>query len=225
MESNIISSEQLDAHMQDHRREPMKTILSLFDATGNWSAPYRKAGYRVIQRDLQLGHDIFADTIPEVLLMLSEGEEVHGVMAACPCDDFAVSGARWWERKNGEPAKYDSRSVEFSDRVDMYVGMVLATLAIVEWLRPQWWVIENPVGRLERLVPEVGPCRMYFQPCDYGDPYTKKTGLWGNFNPPRPTQPVLPLYGSMIHNMGSHQKKERSITPPGFARAFFNANP
>ena len=42
----------------------MKTILSLFDASGNWSAPYRRAGYRVIQRDIQLGQDIFEDTIP-----------------------------------------------------------------------------------------------------------------------------------------------------------------
>jgi len=77
--------------------------------------------------------------------------------------------------------------------------MALAALAFVEFLRPKWWVIENPVGRLEKLVPEVGPCKMYFNPCDYGDPYTKKTGLRRNFTPPKPKQQVLPLYGSMMH--------------------------
>ena len=33
----------------------MKTILSLFDYTGNWSEPYRQAGYNVIQQDLKHG--------------------------------------------------------------------------------------------------------------------------------------------------------------------------
>jgi len=203
----------------------VKTILSIFDASGNWSAPYRRAGYRVIQRDIQLGQDIFEDTIPEVIRMMVDGEKVHGILAAVPCTDFAGSGARWWAGKDGKPAEYQGKHVAFNDTVDMSVGMALAALAFVEFLRPKWWVIENPVGRLEKLVPEVGPCKMYFNPCDFGDPYTKKTGLWGHFNPPRSTQPVLPLYGSMMHRMGSHQKKQRSITPPGFAQAFFQANP
>ena len=90
---------------------------------------------------------------------------------------------------------------------------------------------ENPVGRLPRLVPELGKPRMYFNPCDYGDPYTKKTGLWGDFNTNLPKNPVEPervcKQGSWVQKLGgkSERTKElRSMTPPGFAQAFFEAN-
>lgn len=67
---------------------------------------------------------------------------------------------------------------------------------------------------------------MTFDPCDYGDPYTKKTLLWGNFNRPA-KQPVEPTMGSLIIKLSPSpdRARMRSATPPGFARAFFEANP
>jgi hypothetical protein len=71
---------------------------------------------------------------------------------------------------------------------------------------------------------------MYFDPCDYGDPYTKKTCLWGSFNRPKQNR-VEPQrvcsQGSWLMKLGgsSERTKElRSVTPPGFAQAFFEAN-
>jgi len=68
---------------------------------------------------------------------------------------------------------------------------------------------------------------MTFNPCDYGDPYTKRTHLWGEFQPPAEA-PVEPAEGSRLwRNYGGKSertKRERSITPPGFAQAFFKAN-
>lgn len=203
----------------------MKTILSLFDHSGNWSEPYRKAGYRVIQQDLKLGQDIFADTMTDAFWAMHDGLKVHGILAAVPCTDFASSGARWWKEKDNAPAPYEGGPIEFENRQDFFVGMVLATLAIVEWLNPTWWVIENPVGRIQKLVPELGPPILKFDPCDYGDPYTKRTYLYGNFNPNLPKTPALPLYGSMMHKMSSRWQEQRSITPKGFSEAFFKANP
>ena len=75
---------------------------------------------------------------------------------------------------------------------------------------------------------------MYFQPCDYGDPYTKKTGLWGNFTPPLPlflgeARNVFPALGNTpIMKLGGKSvktKNARSKTPEGFAQAFFDVNP
>lgn len=72
---------------------------------------------------------------------------------------------------------------------------------------------------------------MYFHPWEYGDAYTKKTALWGEFNEPVRT-PVEPIracaQGSWVQKLGgkSERTKElRSATPMGFARAFFLANP
>jgi len=69
---------------------------------------------------------------------------------------------------------------------------------------------------------------MYFDPCDFGDPYTKKTALYGNFNTHLKRTPVKPVEGSKMHRLygGKSEKTKaaRSITPEGFARAFFEAN-
>jgi len=68
---------------------------------------------------------------------------------------------------------------------------------------------------------------------DYGDPYTKKTGLWGRFTPPLPLfiggdWRVEPVEGSKMLRYGGNSertKEQRSETPEGFAQAFFMANP
>ncbi len=73
----------------------MLTVLSLCDYTGNWSRPYREAGYDVRQVDLQHGDDVrLFEALPY---------PVRGVLAAPPCTDFAGSGARWWEGKGQKP--------------------------------------------------------------------------------------------------------------------------
>jgi hypothetical protein len=88
--------------------------------------------------------------------------------------------------------------------------------------QPKFWALENPVGRLKDYL---GKPAMYFHPYEYGDPYTKKTCLWGNFNMPEKNV-VMPVEGSKLHRLppSPDRKKIRSITPPGFARAFFEAN-
>jgi hypothetical protein len=176
----------------------MKTILSLFDYTGQWSKPYKDAGYNVIRQDIKLGQDIFKDTIPAAIADSVEGNPIYGVLAAVPCDDFAGSGARWWKIKETMPAEYEG-PVQFDNRVEMYVFMVLAVLFIVELLNPFFWSLENPVGRIHKLIPELGKPLMYFNPCDFGEPYTKKTALYGKFNTNLKPNPVFPLYGSMMH--------------------------
>ena len=204
--------------------EGKKTILSLFDLSGNWSEPYRRAGYNVIQQDLKLGHDIFSDTLPRFICDAVDGMKVHGILAAVPCTDFAGSGARWWAEKQNKPANYDG-PVQFDSQIEMSIGMALATLVLVEMLQPAWWCIENPVGRISKLVPEIGRPRMVFHPWHFGDPYTKRTCLYGQFNTGLPKSPVLPLLGSLTHRMWSTDKEQRSVTPKGFSQAFFLANP
>jgi len=101
--------------------------------------------------------------------------------------------------------------------------VVDACLRIVVVAKPKFWALENPVGRLTRYL---GPPKMYFHPYEFGDPWTKKTCLWGEFNEPK-KNPVEPVEGSKIHLMPPSENRSelRSITPPGFAKAFFEANP
>lgn len=210
-------------------RNQDKTIISLFDKSGVWSKPYRDAGYNVIQVDIQDGIDIFEfmnDVMQQVREGLEEGVKVtvYGILAAPPCTDFAVSGAWKWAEKENQPADYDNKhTFEFRNTIEHSIFMVLATLEIIAQLEPEgFYSIENPVGRLNQLVPEVGD-PWYFQPSDFGDPYTKKTGLYGKFNKPIKT-PVLPLFGSVVTTKSKNFLGDRSQTPKGFAEAFFKAN-
>jgi hypothetical protein len=114
---------------------------------------------------------------------------IDGIIAAVSCTDFAVSGARWFAEKD---AKGDTaQSVE----------LVWQTLRIIDICMPDFWCIENPISRIHTFVPEVGKPKMYFNPCDFGEPYTKKTALYGQFNTSLQITPVLPLEGSKMHRL------------------------
>lgn len=180
----------------------MLTVLSLCDRTGTWSAPYRNAGYDVRQIDIANGDDVrLFEALPY---------PVRGVLAAPPCTHLASSGARWWGEK-GEQALLEAMAV------------VDACIRIVTVHRPIWWVLENPIGRLRNYL---GEPVMSFDPSDYGDPYTKRTLLWGHFAAPM-KMPVFAAEGSKMHRLSPSPERAalRSITPSGFAKAFYEANP
>jgi len=138
---------------------------------------------------------------------------VYGVLAAPPCTHLCSSGARWWKEK-GQEALLEGLSI-----VDACMRIILLC-KLQGGLK--FWCLENPVGR---LVHYLGKPKMYFHPYEFGDPWTKKTALWGEFNIPR-KNPVKPVDKHRIHYMppSPERSKLRSITPPGFARAFFEAN-
>ena len=177
-----------------------RIILDLCGGTGAWSRPYADAGY-----------DVRLVTLPDAdVRMMEFPGGVHGILVGPPCTHLAASGARWWQAK-GPSVLLEALSV-----ADACCRLVLMC-------KPKWWAMENPVGRLRRFY---GPPTMMFNPCDYGDPWTKRTCLWGEFAAPT-TSPVAPTEGSKMHRLppSPDRARLRSITPPGFARAFFEANP
>ena len=193
----------------------MKTILSLFDYSGAWSKPYRAAGYNVIQVDIKLGIDILTWDY-------HSPTDVYGILIAVPCTDFASSGARWFVEKDAD------------GRTGQSILLVKKSLEIVNYFNPVFWALENPVGRIARLVPELGKAALIFNPCDFGDNWTKRTCLWGKFNQPvkRPVEPVYHYSNGkrsswLWANLGGKSEKTkelRSITPSSFAQAFYEAN-
>jgi hypothetical protein len=190
------------------QRTLTKTILSLCDYSGTWSQPYLDAGYEVIRIDLQHGQDV---------RLLDFPGHVHGILAAPPCRVFCRPGARLWESW-GEAELCQGLSI------------VDACLRFVALCRPKWWALENPPGRLHRWL---GEPALSFHPWEYGDPWTKHTYLWGRFAVPqrRPVTPedypehLPPGRRDRTSRMSSSARNERAETPPGFARAFFEANP
>jgi hypothetical protein len=187
-----------------------KTVISLFDASGEWSKPWAEAGFKVVTYDLQTGDDI-RNFSASSLLEEHGNDNVWAVLAAPPCTDFASSGAQYWKSKDED------------GRTKISNELVQQVIKTVELLRPAVWAMENPVGRMAKLN-QLPPAQLIFQPILYGNPYTKKTLLWGNFNNKLPQAPVEPTEGSKIIKITGENKYERSLTPDGFAYSFFVAN-
>ncbi|KKM80728.1 hypothetical protein LCGC14_1336860 [marine sediment metagenome] len=201
-----------------------RIILDLCGGSGSWSRPYSAAGYdvRIIDPRVLSAGDVRLITRPRL------PRRVHGVLAAPPCDHLSSAGASQWREKG-------------VSRLLVALGICDACLRIIWLTQPSWWALENPVGRLRSYY---GDPTLIFDPYHYGDPYRKKTLLWGNFTIPKRNR-VEPLKSpsdsgwrgkdtldywlqtqtkeGLISKQERSQK--RSLTPPGFAKAFFEANP
>lgn len=183
-----------------------KIILDVCGGTGSWSYPYAiDPAYDVRILDLKYG------PAGDVVLFKKPSYPVHGILAAPDCTHFSSSGAQYWKEKD-----QDGRTREA-------VNVAAACIRLVYACRPVWWCLENPVGRLKDWI---GEPDFKFHPWEYGDPYPKKTCLWGNFTIPKKS-PVLSVTDPIMCLGGKSEKTKmlRSITPAGFARAFKAANP
>lgn len=209
-----------------------KIILDLCGGTGSWSKPYEEAGYKVINITLP---DYNVENVEfDTHAMIFEGQkkydrltvlysDVHGILAAPPCTEFSMA-------KTTAPRDF-VKGLE----------IVNACMKIIQVCRLRgnlkFWAIENPMGFLRQFL---GKPPLTFNPCDYGDPYTKKTDLWGYYNLPK--QSKVNLSQEMIDRCainnrplpslpegyrppdGRLQAARRAITPPSFAQAFYKAN-
>ncbi len=203
------------AAAQNKGKNSDKIVISLFDKSGVWSQPWVDAGYNVLRLDIQDGHDVMDLSAEYFNENFDLPGEVYAILAACPCTDFASSGARWFNDKDAD------------GRTEASKELVFQTLRTIEFFRPKVWALENPVGRIASLTGLPEP-RMSFDPHHFGEDYTKKTMLWGRFDAELPLANTEPTAGSKMHQKygGRSQatKDARSVTPVGFAYAFFMAN-
>jgi len=204
-----------------------KIILDLCGGTGAWSKDYEETGYIVINITLPF-YDVLKTEIKDEVIIFQGGnkgslavwiDDIYGILAAPVCTMFSLARTR---------AKTPR---------DFRQGMklVIACLNIIWECRYDhklaFWAMENPMGILRQFL---GRPVLTFDPCDYGDPYKKKTDIWGYFYIPKkkPVEPISyisagkrfpPLWGK-TGGKSKRTKMLRAITPPGFAKAFFEAN-
>lgn len=200
-----------------------KIILDLCGGSGAWSKPYKDVGY-----------DVRLVTLPDLdVRTYVPPKNVYGVLGAPPCTEFSIVKNR-----------------DIPRDLDRAMNIVNACIKIIKETKPTFWAIENPVGLLSQFL---GQPASSFQPWWFGDPWTKHTMLWGEFNRPKRQyqkwEDVPKIQGlyvrpgrskpsiACLHK--SHKRLIRSfdpfvavddasfraITPQGFAKAFFEANP
>ena len=198
-----------------------KIILDLCGGTGAWSKPYKDNGY-----------DVRLITLPDNdVKKYNPPDNVYGILAAPPCVQFSFA-----------------RTTAKIPR-DLKKGMeiVIACLNIIwecQYITKseaqkksslKFWSLENPSAMLNWFL---GKPAFLFNPYEFGDLIKKKTALWGNFNNPEKQiffQFDKRKFERLPINKLRELKKEykdknldrkalRSITPAGFAKAFYEAN-
>jgi hypothetical protein len=89
-------------------------------------------------------------------------EDVNAIIAAVPCTEFTKSGNQYWKIKDEDGRTRDA------------LELVYQVQRLVDLFRPTdpdydevfFWAIENPAGRLPKLVPSLGK-GLFFHPYEF----------------------------------------------------------
>jgi hypothetical protein len=216
-------------------------ILDLCGGTGSWSKPYKDAGFTVHvltlpeydikkayhykEKDVDMWCFPHSNSEDEITLPM---KDVYGIFAAPPCTMFSRA-------RTTAKTPRDFRGA--MKTVEACLEVVWQT----QYKSPytlKFWALENPAGHLQRFL---GKPPFRFHPYDFGDRHSKETFIWGMFNEPKKKPiklndaellasrnntrklPEIPEHYVRDTSMKSVQVR-RSITPQGFAQAFFKAN-
>jgi len=182
-------------------------ILDLAGGTGAWSQPW-KSTFNVINVTLP-EYDL---THEKTVEHFSNLPNVFGIFFACPCTIWS----------NSASTIFHSRPPSL---IFHHFRIFMGGYRIIQSQKDKiaFWVIENPVGKMKYLL---GPKQAWFHPYHYGDPYQKLTHLWGDFLMPNKLA-LMKLTKKTRGHTGFNKKyraETRSITPAGFAQAFYNTN-
>jgi len=197
-------------------------VLSLYDLTGKMVLPWHQAGYTCMIVDIQhpRGVSKTEDRLykigVDILEWIPPLEDYRIVFSFSPCNDMAVSGARWFQDKG--LSALASGIALFSRGKD-----------IGQWSRAPW-MAEHPVSTISSYYRKAD---YIFSPHEFDgytqedNNYTKKTCIWhGNgFKIPSIKKPSQNP-DNRIHRMPPSKDRAnlRSATPMGFANAVFVAN-
>ena len=195
----------------------MRIVLSLFDYSGVMVEPWLEAGYECWIVDIRHPAGEHRDgrlvrVGADLRAWLPPRREYAAAFAFTPCTDVANSGNRHKQGK-GLDALHDA------------IGLFAASVRVLEWTDAPW-MLENPVGSLSTYWRKPD---YTFHPWHYGDLEQKLTCLWtgnGFVMPPREVWQKPAGVKQSVWKMppSADRGDKRSVTPPGFARAVFQAN-
>lgn len=231
-----------------------KIILDLCGGTGSWARPWKEAGFKVITITLPeynvLRYEMNDGLITferndydDMLPIYVPIRGIYGILAAPPCTMFSFA------RTNAKTPRDLKKGMEC---VRACLDIIWRIKEIKQetgkkTLPLKFWALENPYhGFLPHFL---GKPAFTFDPWEFGDGYQKRTALWGHFIDPKKSP--VPMTdeakakaktNSHLHTLGVKfdylkskdihpeafgkfdRQTRRSITPAGFAKAFYEAN-
>ena len=145
--------------------------IDLFSGLGGFSQAFLDRGHKVVRVDNnERFKDIPHTVITDVLTLTAENlNDANIILASPPCRCFSVAADHHhWPK--GIP----------TDETREQIELVKHTIKIIEEANPQYWILENPAGRLRQVL---GKPEMVQYWCSWGTPYKKPTHLWGKLPP------------------------------------------
>lgn len=156
-------------------------VLDLFAGLKGWSDPFKERGHEVYTMDWDQNFDV--DSHRDIRLITPEyfPWKPDIILASPPCETFSVLqiGKNW----NKDYTPKTEAAVEAID-------LVVHTLALIDEIQPQFWIVENPRGMLRKLQFMKEFKRYTISYCQYGQDSMKPTDLWGKFPPSFHPHPV-----------------------------------
>lgn len=214
-----------------------KIILDLCGGTGSWAKPYKDSGFMVHTITLPEYNVMDYVALNGYITFLSKSgknpikvniKDIYGILAAPPCTKF--SRAAWNLKKKDRDFKEGMKCVRACMEIIWKVQEHAAPLT--------FWAMENPQGYLYNFM---GYPNFIFQPWQFGQldfRATKRTELWGYFNPPVKTKRIrtIPFISPRSSKRDTVDKQrenhawykasaeDRARTCEHFAKAFYKAN-
>lgn len=176
----------------------------------------------------------------EIVINISQ---IYGILAAPPCTMFSFARTKAKKLRDLKEGMVCVRAcldiIWTIKEISQETGKKTLPL--------KFWALENPYhGFLRQFL---GKPAFTFDPWEFGDGYQKRTALWGDFNEPKKTPISMTKEAkqkaktnSYLHTLGVKfdylkskdihpetfgkfdRQTRRSITPAGFAKAFYQAN-
>jgi len=193
-------------------------VLDMFSAKGNATKAFKDRGHNVttIDNNPKFKPDICQDIMGLTSKTLrTKFSQFNFIWASPPCDKFSMmSVGRWWS-----PIKKETREA---------IRLVLHTLDLIEELEPEYWILENPMGMLRRVI---GNPNYHITQCQYGRKHMKPTDLWGKLPEswiPKRCKNRMSCHipaprGSRTGIQGKLSKEDRSKIPYGLSLSICEA--
>ena len=190
-----------------------------------FSQAFSEAGWKVVTVDIEAKFQptVVADVTKIDWLEFKEKyldeKSPDVLLASPPCERFSIACRTW-------PKIGIKKAMEI-------VGACFESVGV---LKPKYWMIENPMGRLRWFLGKPG---ITIRQCDYGAPYQKKTDLWTNIVLPmvkgereakfwvfkeghynaKKSKPVMKHYSPIALSGVGKGKAERARLPLGLSQA------
>ena len=200
-----------DLHESIERMLPNRNRLKVLvacESSGTVREAFRRRGHVAFSCDLLPADDGSEWHVQGDAVECAESTSWDLMIHHAPCTRLANSGVRWlaerdlWDEMRAGAAFFNR--LQNMPHIPVVIG-------------------ENPIPH-KHAAAIIGRPTQYTNPCDHGDPYTKKTGLWIRDARGRrvaPTNPVEPTEGSAMWKLGpsAERWKLRSKFPVGIAEA------